>query len=149
MIWLLPGLVAFVLASLIVLAIRSRRSPPLGLVDGRLRSCPPVSNCVCTETGDFPPLPVTGSVAGAWERAKQIVRAMGGVVDREEAGYLHATFTTRVFRFVDDLELRLDEPARVIHIRSAARVGQRDLGVNRRRVEELRRRYASAAPRED
>ncbi len=148
MIGLLTGLVAFVLGSLIVLAGRSRRPPPLGLVEGRLCPCPPTPNCVCTETGHPPPLPLTGSVAVAWEGARQTVRAMGGVVDREEAGYIHATFTTRVFRFVDDLELRLDEPNRVIHIRAAARVGQRDLGVNRRRVEELRRRYVAAA-RED
>jgi uncharacterized protein (DUF1499 family) len=145
MIGLLTGLVAFVLSSLIVLAVRSRRPPPLGLVAGRLRPCPATPNCVCTEAGAPPPLPVTGSTAAAWERAKQTVRALGGVVDREEAGYLHATFTTRVFRFVDDFELRLDESARVIHIRAAARVGQRDLGVNRRRVDRFRRRCAGGA----
>ncbi len=141
MIWLVTGAVACVITSLIVLSIRSRRPPPLGLVAGRLRPCPGTPNCVCSETGQASPLPITGSTTVAWARAKQTICALGGVIDRDEPGYLHATFTTRVFRFVDDFELRLDESARVIHIRAAARVGQRDLGVNRRRAQEFRRRY--------
>lgn len=143
MMWLVTGAVAFVLASLVLLAIRSRRPPPLGLVAGRLRPCPPLPNCVCTESGNPPPLPITGSAATAWEQAKRAICDLGGVIDREEAGYLHATFRTRVFGFVDDFELRLDESERVLHIRAAARVGRDDFGVNRRRVNEFCRRYAT------
>ena len=46
-----------------------------------------------------------------------------------------------MFRFVDDLECRLDAENRVIHVRSASRVGYSDLGVNRKRVERLRARF--------
>jgi len=65
-----------------------------------------------------------------------------------DAGYAHITFTTPTFRFVDDLELRLDAAAGVVHVRSASRVGYGDMGLNRRRVEELRARLPSgpAAP---
>ena len=50
-----------------------------------------------------------------------------------------ATFRTRFWRFVDDVELRLDEKGGVIHVRSASRVGKGDMGMNRKRVEELRK----------
>ena len=137
MIWLLPGFVAFVLISLVVLAVRSHRPPPLGLVNGRLRPCPGPPNCVCTEDGT--PLTFNDSPVQAWGRARQAVLNLGGRIQTETNGYLHATFTTHVFRFVDDVELRLDETARVIHIRSSARVGQRDFGVNLKRVAQFRK----------
>ena len=60
--------------------------------------------------------------------------------------YLHAEFTSAVFRFIDDLEFLVDDTAKVIHVRSASRLGTSDLGVNRKRVEEIRRRWQKAAP---
>ncbi|MND03139.1 hypothetical protein D3C83_228210 [compost metagenome] len=63
------------------------------------------------------------------ERAKLI---------REEGSYLYAEFTSRLMGFVDDVELLLDEKARLVHVRSASRLGRRDFGVNRARVEALR-----------
>jgi uncharacterized protein (DUF1499 family) len=59
-------------------------------------------------------------------------------VTRQEPDYLHAEYTSRIFRFVDDLELRVDDRASLLHVRSASRVGNGDLGVNRQRIEELR-----------
>jgi uncharacterized protein (DUF1499 family) len=58
--------------------------------------------------------------------------------------YLHAEVKSRVFRFVDDLELLLDPASGVVGIRSASRVGYSDLGVNRRRVETLRQQLIQA-----
>ena len=52
--------------------------------------------------------------------------------------YLHAEFKSAVFRFVDDVEFFADEGAGVIQVRSAARVGNSDLGVNRKRLETIR-----------
>ncbi|MGJ3242041.1 MAG: DUF1499 domain-containing protein [Opitutales bacterium] len=54
--------------------------------------------------------------------------------------YLHAECRSAVFGFVDDLECYLDPEAARVAVRSAARLGYCDLGVNRRRVEALRRR---------
>ena len=60
----------------------------------------------------------------------------------ETADYLHGL--CRSLRgFIDDVEFRLSPDEGVIHVRSAARSGLHDLGVNRRRVERLRRRYMS------
>jgi len=69
---------------------------------------------------------------------------MGGKIVLEDGSYLWATFSTRIFRFIDDLELRMDEESDVIHVRSSSRVGYSDLGANRRRVEDLRLRFAQS-----
>jgi len=51
---------------------------------------------------------------------------------------IHAEITSRVFGFVDDLDLIINTEQQVIHVRSASRTGYYDFGVNRRRVEKLR-----------
>jgi uncharacterized protein (DUF1499 family) len=40
--------------------------------------------------------------------------------------------------FVDDVEFLADRASGVVHVRSASRLGRRDFGVNRARIEELR-----------
>jgi uncharacterized protein (DUF1499 family) len=73
--------------------------------------------------------------------ARKAVEAMGGsTVIRQEGGYLYAEYRTRLMKFVDDLELAHDDKAGVLHVRSASRLGRRDFGVNRARVESLRAR---------
>ncbi|MDP3413597.1 MAG: DUF1499 domain-containing protein, partial [Polaromonas sp.] len=66
-------------------------------------------------------------------------------VVEETPGYLYAQCSTRWLRFTDDLELLLDDAARVIHVRSSSRLGRKDFGVNRARVEALRTRFAQGA----
>ena len=53
---------------------------------------------------------------------------------------IHAECRSMIFRFVDDLTLNLTPSNDIIHIRSASRTGYSDLGVNRRRVENLRKK---------
>jgi uncharacterized protein (DUF1499 family) len=140
---LIIGLVFF----LFILSIMSRKNPSVGMVNGRLRPCPNRPNCVCSEDKDHPsyikPVAFSGSAKEKWDKAKQMIREMGGKIVREEDEYLWATFSTKVFRFVDDLELRMDEENRLIHIRSSSRVGYSDMGVNRRRIEDFRLRFNS------
>ena len=59
-------------------------------------------------------------------------------VVRQDERYLHAEFTSALFRFVDDVELLLDADAGVVHVRSASRIRYSDMGANRRRVEAIR-----------
>ncbi len=56
----------------------------------------------------------------------------------QNTNYLHATYKTALMGFTDDLELLLDNDSGVLHIRSASRIGQSDLGANRKRIEALR-----------
>jgi uncharacterized protein (DUF1499 family) len=72
--------------------------------------------------------------------AKRAVDLMErSTIVREESGYLYAEFRSKLLGYVDDLELLFDQDAGVLHVRSASRLGRRDFGVNRARVEKLRR----------
>ncbi len=137
------AIVLFVISG-VLLAIWSCASnpPKVQLVDGKLRACPSSPNCVSSES-DSPssrvePLTFQGPPEKAWGDLKETLREMGGKIQKEQDGFLWATFTSRVFRFVDDVEFRMVSAAGMIHVRSGSRVGYSDLGVNRRRVEKLR-----------
>lgn len=127
------------------LSMSSRKPPELGLLDGQLRACPASPNCVSSEApaGELfvEPLPVNASVEEAWNKARQALVKNGGEIVTEQDDYLHARFVTPLMRYVDDVELRLDADQRVIHIRSASRVGHSDLGANRARVTKIRAAY--------
>jgi uncharacterized protein (DUF1499 family) len=130
------------------LGIFSWRRPVLGVVEDRLLPCGPRPNCVCScqtdEASAIEPLPIGAlTPADAFDRARRCVEALPRVALVKAApGYAHYECSTALFRYVDDVELLLDEPAGVIHIRSASRVGYSDLGVNRRRVDEIRECFA-------
>ena len=77
-------------------------------------------------------------------RLRDIVQAMPGAeLVTVSDDYLYARFTTRWLKFVDDTEFWFDPQAQVIQVRSASRVGRRDFGVNRARVEQVRAQLAS------
>jgi len=130
------------IAALVVMSCKTP-APTVQLMDGKWRPCPDTPNCVSSESdvaaSRVAPFAFTGAPDKAWDRTRQAVLATGGRIQAERDGHLWATYTSRVFRFVDDLELRLEPSAGVIHVRSASRVGRSDLGVNRKRVEKLRR----------
>ncbi len=130
------------------MGIYSHKTPELGLIHGKLSPCPDKPNCVCSEgeTADvqhsIQPLSTEGiDHAAAWASLIDAVQANRGSVQQNSGAYLHATFTSSFFRFVDDFEARLDVDNRAIHIRSASRVGHSDMGVNRKRVEKIRLAY--------
>ena len=131
----------------ILLGHRMSNSPILGTASGRLLPCPDSPNCVCSQDPEadhlIAPLAFTGSGAAALAKLKSVVLAQPRArLTEEHDGYVRAEFTSLIFRFVDDVEFLLDEPAKVIHVRSASRLGKSDLGVNRKRVEHLREVFA-------
>jgi uncharacterized protein (DUF1499 family) len=143
---LLGGVVTLGLFSLF-----ARPPANLGVKDGRLAPCPDRPNCVCTQATDdahrIELLAYDGSAEEAMARLKAALATLPRTrIVTETADYLHAECTSLVFRFVDDVEFLLDRERKVIHFRSASRVGHSDLGVNRRRMEALRQAFA-AAPR--
>jgi uncharacterized protein (DUF1499 family) len=68
----------------------------------------------------------------------------GARVVTARADYAHLEFATPLMGFVDDVELAVDTAASVIQVRSASRVGTSDFGVNRKRIDDLRRAFAAA-----
>ena len=82
-----------------------------------------------------------GAVPETMQRIRKVVEAMPGAkVVRYDSGYLYAQFTTPMMKFVDDVEFWFDPRAGVIQVRSASRIGRKDFGVNRERIEGLRAR---------
>lgn len=109
----------------------------------RLPPCPGAPNCVCSEgpagSHFIAPLTCGPDPAAGWQRLKDVLRALPGMrIVEESPNRLRAESRTRVFRFVDVLDFRLDAAAGVIHCRSESRLGYWDLGVNRRRLERIR-----------
>ncbi len=64
-----------------------------------------------------------------------LIRIPGIKIVEEQDGYLRATATTLLMRFVDDIEIYFDSSAQKLHFRSASRLGKSDLGANRTRME--------------
>lgn len=121
----------------------------LGADQGQLTPCPSSPNCVSSQAEDashrVAPLEFKGSAGQAWEAALAATAWLDRTRIVEDSGhYLHAESRSRVFGFVDDLELLMDAEEKVIHVRSASRTGHSDLGVNRKRVETLRERFNQA-----
>ncbi len=113
--------------------------------DGRLAICPGSPNCVCTAHPDdqahfVSPLKFQGDMGATQARLKQLILGLPrSELKAERPGYLHFEFTSKLMRFVDDLEVSIGAEQGVIHLRSASRVGYSDFGVNQRRVDEIRR----------
>jgi len=120
---------------------QSQQAPELlGLLEGHLQVCPDKPNCVSSEAqADDIQHVIAALKSTDWQKLRQAVRQTGGIIVSDDGHYLHATFTSGVFRFVDDVEVRLDNVSGLIHIRSASRIGHSDFGVNRKRVETLRK----------
>jgi uncharacterized protein (DUF1499 family) len=126
-----------------------KRPDNLGAKDGRLAPPKRTPNCVSSQADPadaehyVAPIAFKGDTAAAMAAAKQAVEGMtDATIIRQEGGYLYAEYRTKLMRFVDDVELLHDAKAGVLHVRSASRLGRRDFGVNRARVEALRRRIS-------
>lgn len=124
------------------------REPKTGLVEGKLRACPDSPNCAVSENATpasrVEPLRFEGAPGKAWIALRRAVEQNGGSIREDRDGYLRVIFTSRFFRFVDDVEFRMDSADRVIHVRSASRAGYSDFGVNRRRAGRLRAAFEEA-----
>jgi uncharacterized protein (DUF1499 family) len=124
-----------------------KRPDNIGLKDGRLAPPKRSPNSVSSQADPadaehyIAPIPFKGDAAAAMAAVRKAVEGMeGSTVIRQEGGYLYAEYRTKVMRFVDDVEFQFDAAAGLIHVRSTSRLGRRDFGVNRARVEALRAR---------
>lgn len=127
-------------------------TPPtdLGVTDGKLKSCPDTPNCVCSQAPEsdkehaIAPFAYTGSAKDAIARLKTIIEGMErSTVNTVSDDYLYAEFSSKLMGFVDDVEFYAVPGESVIQTRSAARLGKSDLGVNRKRTEEIRAQFAA------
>ena len=115
----------------------------VGLMNNRFTPCPSTPNCVSSDATDpehaIPPYELLVPAPEAWRVLRAVIQARARTrVLAAGDDYIHAECRSLVFRFVDDIEFHLRPGAGVIAVKSASRVGQSDLGVNRRRVEGIR-----------
>ena len=138
-----------VVASLIVLTACSGSRPDLGFDNGELMPCPETPNCVSSQTDDkehyIKPIHFTGTQQEALDNLLRILESEKRTkILTVEKNYIRVEFTSAVCRFIDDVEFYFPEQQTaetIIHIRSASRIGKSDLGVNRKRVEQLRNKF--------
>ena len=156
--WVLSGLAG--LAVLVLLAAQlgafSGRVPVnLGARDGKFKPPSKTPNSVSSQAdlwvqhpmqddARIAPLAVKGSGPATMAQIKRIVEALPGAkVVESRDDYLYVQFTTRWMKFVDDAEFWFDPANNVVQLRSASRVGRKDFGVNRARIEAVRQALAA------
>ncbi len=118
---------------------------------GEITPCPDSPNCVSSlekGTGRYtPPLSYAGSTEDARIKLIKVLKGFERVEIVESSGdYIHASFTSSVFGFVDDAQFLIEESEKSIHMKSASRSGYYDFGVNRRRCEAIRERFERSHP---
>lgn len=130
--------------STLLAACAGDRPDNLGTKNGLLTLCPTSPNCVSSQEKDeqhgVAPISFSGDADSALIRLKKLLAGRKDTKIIEESdSYLRVEFHTTLF--VDDGEFMLDRKGKVIHLRSASRIGYSDLGKNRSRLEEIRRDF--------
>ena len=139
-------IVAFII-SFFILGVISKSGKAPGLVEGTLSKCPNKPNCVCSEQKDdvkhyIDPIIIPQNITfDTLPILKNVIRDMGGTIYAESENYIASSFSSSIFGFVDDFEIRIDSNQKLIHIRSASRVGYGDAGVNKKRTELFKKLY--------
>ena len=131
------------MASIPLLSCSDKHPSALGLSDSRLKPCPSSPNCFSSDDHDkdhkIAPFQLVKPANEVWSVVRELVSKLPRThIVKESEDYLHAECRSFLFGFVDDLELHLRPAAGIIAVRSAARSGYSDFGVNRRRIESLR-----------
>ena len=103
----------------------------LGIHQGQLSSCESPAHCARLEWERNDP------VESLRELAEVIQQTPRSEIIEQRADYLHATASSQIFGFVDDLELYADSERSVLQARSVSRLGESDLGVNEQRLRSL------------
>jgi uncharacterized protein (DUF1499 family) len=124
------------------------RPTNLGMHDGQFAPCAATPNCVSSQATDvdhqIAPIAYSGDATKVWADLQQVLTNLpNATIVAQTENYLDAEFTSQLMGFVDDVEFYLAADA--IQVRSASRLGESDLGVNRQRIETIREQLRSAA----
>ncbi|QEN08089.1 DUF1499 domain-containing protein [Oceanispirochaeta crateris] len=140
----IAALIVLLLLLMAVIMVVKNRSVPanLGVKDGQLAALPKSPNAVSTQSADadrrVSAFPFIGGVEETRAGIKSVLHAHGGIeIKTESNDYIHAVSTTEKMKYHDDLEFYFDEKEKLVHFRSASRVGYSDMGLNRERYNHL------------
>lgn len=124
-----------------MLSFTAKRPDNIGVQNGILAPIPDSPNAVATQSGieSQKMMPIEFGERSAIEMMEQIEQVINSqprtrIVEQTD-NYLHAEFSSLIFRFTDDVEFFVDQDAKLVHFRSASRVGYSDMGANRSRME--------------
>jgi uncharacterized protein (DUF1499 family) len=114
---------------------------------GQFSECPEKPNCIFSKSSTalhmIAPLIYQSTFPEAKEKLLKVIKSMPRAeIATNKENFLHVEFTSKIFRFVDDVEFYFNEPG-IIHFRSASRIGHSDMGVNRHRMEEIRHLFTN------
>jgi uncharacterized protein (DUF1499 family) len=117
-----------------------------GVVDGRLADCPDRPNCVSSQAVDMDHNIAAFTFDSEKEKAftslMHLLESWPGITRIEKStDTIHVVCESKIFKFRDDVHFYFPENAGIIHVRSASRIGYSDFGVNRRRIESMRRAF--------
>lgn len=145
---LVVGIIATL--GIFMLSFSGSRPANLGVTNGQLLPLPDSPNAVSTQTDDasrkLPALAIERDSASALDRIVEIVNSMARTkIVKQTDDYLHVEFSSLIFRFVDDVEFFVDAEEKMVHFRSASRIGHSDLGANRKRMETVSRQFSASA----
>jgi uncharacterized protein (DUF1499 family) len=137
-------LILLTLSFMTIFNCSGNKPDDLGVREGQLKICPDKPNCVNSQLKDndshyIEPITFISSKSEEKKKLKSIIANLPRTqLIKEEDGYLYYEFTSMLMRYVDDVEFYFDDSTKLIHVRSASRLGHSDLGVNRKRIETIR-----------
>jgi uncharacterized protein (DUF1499 family) len=120
-----------------------------GIINNKFKPCPKTPNCVSTMAPKedkkhfITPISYNSSQEEAVEKMIQIINSLKGTtITVKDINYMHVIFSTMLLRFKDDVEFYFDDSSKIIHFKSASRIGSSDLGTNRKRMEKIKNLYS-------
>ena len=147
MVILFIGVILIMTVIFLIINSPSEKEKPTNPAQLIQEPCPGTPNCISTMYPEdlnhfLPSLPFKESVEKSKEIITNILKNYSGVVIIEqEDSFIYAQFTIPIFRFVDDVVFYFDQEKKSIHFRSSSRIGNWDLGVNRRRMKKISQFY--------
>ncbi len=150
---IVSALAIIVLAYFFYLGYKSHNAKPAGLVKNQLTPCSKKPNCICTEYPNdaahyAEPIEYTEETTDVIiQIIKTAINKTGGIIishseTNTQSPYIAANYTSAIFKYVDDFEVRIDSKNKRIHLRSASRVGHSDMGVNLKRINNIKRAFS-------
>ncbi|MEG3754421.1 DUF1499 domain-containing protein [Psychromonas arctica] len=142
LLYILIVIAVIIILAFFVMGMISQKGKALGLKDGHLQACSSTDNCVISEDIDgssatIEPLIFSEPKPVFMDRLKEAIGTMGGEIVTSDSSYIASTFSSGIFRFVDDVEFRVTNDQQ-LHFRSSSRVGRKDFGANKKRIEQLK-----------
>ncbi|MFV1983506.1 MAG: DUF1499 domain-containing protein [Thiohalomonadales bacterium] len=127
--------------------LKGERPEILGIHNNQLRACPEKSNCVSSYSSyssnlkfNIEPLPYFSTAENSITKIQKTLLGIKGItIITQDKDYIYAECKSFFLGFVDDLEVYCDESKQRCFVRSASRLGYSDFGVNRKRIEKIRK----------